>query len=210
MIKNKIKCPGFFSWGGAPNPPYFFSLQKKALRAAPCKKLAPQAAPCGPPSAGQIYFYPGILQPFILGAAPLTRLTFFHCKKRPCGPHLAGRTLRAAFAKRLASRAAPCGPPSAGQTYFEPGVLQPFYQGLRPLPALLFSLQKSKQKASTPGSHKIYFYPGILQLPTVRQVKCLYNSVKNKFYRRLQRGALNGNNTAKAMRKKRLILCRSC
>ncbi|WP_428051486.1 hypothetical protein, partial [Candidatus Avelusimicrobium faecicola] len=39
----------------------------------------------------------------------------------------------------------------------------------------------------------IYFYPGILQLPTVGQVKCLYNSVKNKFYRRLQRGALNGN-----------------
>ena len=70
------------------------------------------------------------------------------------------------------------------------------FLGLRPKPALLFSLQKSKQKASTPGSHKIYFYPGILQLPTVGQVKCLYNSVKNKFYRRLQRGALNGNNTA--------------
>ena len=64
--------------------------------------------------------------------------------------------------------------------------------GGAPNPALLFSLQKSKQKASTPGSHKIYFYPGILQLPTVGQVKCLYNSVKNKFYRRLQRGALNG------------------
>ncbi|MCI7044536.1 MAG: hypothetical protein MR993_06200, partial [Spirochaetes bacterium] len=60
---------------------------------------------------------------------------------------------------------------------------------VRPKPALIFSLQKSKQKASTPGSHKIYFYPGILQLPTVKQVKCLYNSVKNKFYRRLQRGA---------------------
>ena len=68
---------------------------------------------------------------------------------------------------------------------------------MRPKPALLFSLQKSKQKASTPRSHKIYFYPGILQLPTVGQVKCLYNSVKNKFYRRLQRGALNGNGTAK-------------
>jgi len=63
---------------------------------------------------------------------------------------------------------------------------------LHPKPALLFSLQKSKQKASTPGSHKICFYTGILQLPTVGQVKCLYNSVKNKFYRRLQRGALNG------------------
>ena len=69
--------------------------------------------------------------------------------------------------------------------------------GLHPKPALLFSLQKSKQKASTPGSHKIYFYPGILQLPTVGQVKCLYNSVKNKFYRRLQRGAKTANNQSK-------------
>jgi hypothetical protein len=75
--------------------------------------------------------------------------------------------------------------------------------GGTPNPALLFSLQKSKQKASTPGSHKIYFYPGILQLPTVKQVKCLYNSVKNKFYKRLQRGALNGNGkTAKTKGKK--------
>ncbi len=65
-----------------------------------------------------------------------------------------------------------------------------FYQGRRPKPALLFLIaEKEGKKASTPGSHKIYFYPGILQLPTVGQVKCLYNSVKNKFYRRLQRGA---------------------
>ena len=56
-----------------------------------------------------------------------------------------------------------------------------FYQGLHPLPALLFSLQKSKQKASTPGSHKIYFYTGILQLPTVGQVKCLYTPLKINF-----------------------------
>ena len=56
-----------------------------------------------------------------------------------------------------------------------------FYQGLHPKPALLFSLQKSKQKASTPGSHKIYFYPGILQLPTVGQVKCLYTPLKINF-----------------------------
>ena len=80
------------------------------------------------------------------------------------------------------------------------------FLGRRPKPALLFLIaEKEGKKASTPGSHKIYFYTGILQLPTVGQVKCLYNSVKNKFYRRLQRGALNGNNTAKAMRKKHLI-----
>ncbi|WP_428059607.1 hypothetical protein, partial [Candidatus Avelusimicrobium faecicola] len=39
------------------------------------------------------------------------------------------------------------------------------------------------------------------------QVKCLYNSVKNKFYKRLQRGALNGKRrtttaTTKNKRKK--------
>ena len=95
--------------------------------------------------------------------------------------------------------------------------------GLHPKPALLFSLQKSKQKASTPGSHKIYFYPGILQLPTVGQVKCLYNSVKNKFYRRLQRGAKTANNQSKkeerhlarmeeksTLKRGRLYLIREC
>ncbi|MCI7043604.1 MAG: hypothetical protein MR993_01260 [Spirochaetes bacterium] len=92
------------------------------------------------------------------------------------------------------------------------------FLGRRPKPALLFLIaEKEGKKASTPGSHKIYFYPGILQLPTVGQVKCLYNSVKNKFYRRLQRGALNGNNTAndnserqKLGGKRRFVLCRSC
>ena len=75
-----------------------------------------------------------------------------------------------------------------------------FYQGRRPKPALLFLIaEKEGKKASTPGSHKIYFYPGILQLPTVGQVKCLYNSVKNKFYRRLQRGAKTA--TAKQQRR---------
>ena len=78
--------------------------------------------------------------------------------------------------------------------------------GLHPKPALLFFIAKKvSKKASTPGSHKIYFYTGILQLPMVGQVKCLYNSVKNKFYRRLQRGALNGNGkttTAKTKGKK--------
>ena len=64
--------------------------------------------------------------------------------------------------------------------------------GGAPNPALLFSLQKSKQKASTPGSHKIYFYPGILQLPTVKQIKRLYNSVQNRFYKQVQKGAFNG------------------
>ena len=71
----------------------------------------------------------------------------FSLQKRPCGPHLAGRTLRAAFAKRLAPE-----PPSAGQTYFEPGVLQ---------------------------------------LPTVKQIKRLYNSVQNRFYKQVQKGAFN-------------------
>ena len=54
--------------------------------------------------------------------------------------------------------------------------------GLHPLPALLFFIAKKvSKKASTPGSHKIYFYPGILQLPTVGQVKCLYTPLKINF-----------------------------
>ena len=86
------------------------------------------------------------------------------------------------------------------------------FLGRRPKPALLFLIaEKEGKKASTPGSHKIYFYPGILQLPTVGQVKCLYNSVKNKFYRRLQRGALNSNRQRQKQSGKRLfVLCRPC
>ena len=75
---------------------------------------------------------------FTLGVAPLTRLTFFIAEKDPAG--------------RLAKRLAP-EPPSAGQTYFEPGVLQ---------------------------------------LPTVKQIKRLYNSVQNRFYKQVQKGAFNG------------------
>ena len=113
----------------------------------------------------KIYFEPGILQPFFQGLHPLPALLFFIAKKDPAG--------------RLAKRLAP-----------ELLLLE-----LHSKPALLFLIaEKEGKKASTPGSHKIYFYTGILQLPTVGQVKCLYNSVKNKFYRRLQRGALNGNN----------------
>ena len=112
--------------GCAPNPPFFFSLQKKTLRAAPCKKASP------------------------LGCRPQDKFIFI-------------------------------------RAFYNLSFL-----GRRPKPALLFSLQKSKQKASTPGSHKIYFYPGILQLPTVKQIKRLYNSVQNRFYKQVQKGALNG------------------
>ena len=73
--------------------------------------------------------------------------------------------------------------------------------GGAPNPALLFSLQKSKQKASTPGSHKIYFYPGILQLPTVKQIKRLYNSVQNRFYKQVQKGAFNNNDKLQRQQK---------
>ena len=71
------------------------------------------------------------------------------------------------------------------------------FLGLRPKPALLFLIaEKEGKKASTPRSHKIYFYPGILQLPTVGQIKRLYNSVQNRFYKQVQKGAFNGK-TAK-------------
>ena len=99
--------------------------------------------------------------------------------------------MRASLGVGLTLQAAPCCPHFASRfcKKLPPELL---LLGLHPNPALLFLIaEKEGKKASTPGSHKIYFYPGILQLPTVGQVKCLYYSVKNKFYRRLQRGALN-------------------
>ena len=114
-------------------------------------------------------------------------------------PFFKGCTLQAAL------QAAPCRPLCKKLAPWEP--IKPilsraFYNrsflGRRPKPALFFLIaEKEGKKASTPGSHKIYFYTGILQLPTVGQVKCLYHSVKNKFYRRLQRGARNGNSKAR-------------
>ena len=75
--------------------------------------------------------------------------------------------------------------------------------GLHPKPALLFSLQKSKQKASTLGTYKTYFEPGVLQLPTVKQIKRLYNSVQNRFYKQVQKGAFNGERQRQTTRVKR-------
>ena len=100
----------------------------------------------------KIYFEPGILQPFFQGLHPLPALLFFIAKKDPAG--------------RLAKRLAP-----------ELLLLE-----LHSKPALLFLIaEKEGKKASTPGSHKIYFYTGILQLPTVGQVKCLYTPLKINF-----------------------------
>ena len=96
-----------------------------------------------------------------LGLRPKPAL-LFSLQKRPCGPHLAGRTLRAAFAKSQHP--------------------ERLLLGLHPKPSLLFLIaEKEGKKASTPGSHKIYFYPGILQLPTVGQVKYLYTPLKINF-----------------------------
>ncbi|WP_428078798.1 hypothetical protein, partial [Candidatus Avelusimicrobium faecicola] len=71
--------------------------------------------------------------------------------------------------------------------------LQPFFQGLHPLPALLFFIAKKVSKKASPlGTYKTYFEPGVLQLPTVRQIKRLYNSVQNRFYKQVLKGAFNG------------------
>ena len=77
------------------------------------------------------------------------------------------------------------------------------FLGRRPKPALLFLIaEKEGKKASPLGTYKTYFEPGVLQLPTVKQIKRLYNSVQNRFYKQVLKGALNGNYTAKARRKK--------
>ena len=113
-----------------------------------------------------------------LGRRPKPALLFLIAEKDPAGR----------FAKRLAPE-----PPSAGQIYFYPGILQPFYQGLHPLPALLFFIAKKVSKKASPlGTYKTYFEPGVLQLPTVGQIKRLYNSVQNRFYKQVQKGAFNG------------------
>jgi len=65
--------------------------------------------------------------------------------------------------------------------------------GLHPKPALLFLIaEKEGKKASPLGTYKTYFEPGVLQLPTVKQIKRLYNSVQNRFYKQVQKGAFNG------------------
>uniref|UniRef100_UPI0015A4EE38 hypothetical protein n=1 Tax=Candidatus Avelusimicrobium faecicola TaxID=3416205 RepID=UPI0015A4EE38 len=49
---------------------------------------------------------------------------------------------------------------------------------------------------------KTYFEPGVLQLPTVKQIKRLYNSVQNRFYKQVQKGAFNGKGTATTQQKR--------
>ena len=72
------------------------------------------------------------------------------------------------------------------------------FLGLRPKPALLFFIAKKVSKKASPlGTYKTYFEPGVLQLPTVGQIKRLYNSVQNRFYKQVQKGALNGNEKTK-------------
>ena len=66
-----------------------------------------------------------------------------------------------------------------------------FFMGLHPKPALLFFIAKKVSKKASPlGTYKTYFEPGVLQLPTVKQIKRLYNSVQNRFYKQVQKGGI--------------------
>ncbi|WP_428038804.1 hypothetical protein, partial [Candidatus Avelusimicrobium faecicola] len=83
---------------------------------------------------------------------PKPALLFFIAKKTlraaPCRPH----PVRAAFAKSQ-----------------HPELL---LLGRRPKPALLFFIAKKVSKKASPlGTYKTYFEPGVLQLPTVKQIK---------------------------------------
>ena len=70
--------------------------------------------------------------------------------------------------------------------------------GLHPLPALLFFIAKKVSKKASPlGTYKTYFDTGVLQLPTVKQIKRLYNSVQNRFYKQVQKGAFTANDNGK-------------
>ena len=144
------------------------------------------------PRAFNFYWF---LLIFILGVALQTRLTFFHCKKDPAGR----------LAKRLAPR-------EAIKFIFIRAFYNLSFLGRRPKPALLFLIaEKEGKKASPLGTYKTYFEPGVLQLPTVGQIKRLYNSVQNRFYKQVQKGAFNDAATAKAKRKTALcfVPCRA-
>ena len=59
------------------------------------------------------------------------------------------------------------------------------FLGRRPKPALLFLIaEKEGKKASPLGTYKTYFEPGVLQLPTVGQIKRLYIPFKIGFISR--------------------------
>ena len=59
------------------------------------------------------------------------------------------------------------------------------FLGLRPKPALLFLIaEKEGKKASPLGTYKTYFDTGVLQLPTVGQIKRLYIPFKIGFINR--------------------------
>ena len=85
-------------------------------------------------------------------------------------------------------------PFSKFKPFCAPFGLEGNFLGRRPKPALLFLIaEKEGKKASPLGTYKTYFEPGVLQLPTVGQIKRLYNSVQNRFYKQVQKGAFNGN-----------------
>ena len=108
-------------------------------------------------------------------------------------------------------------PFSKFKPFCAPFVLEWKFLGRRPKPALLFfiakkdpagrTLQAACKKASPepPSAGQTYFEPGVLQLPTVKQIKRLYNSVQNRFYKHVLKGAVNnnGNNTTNGKQQQR-------
>ena len=101
--------------------------------------------------------------------------------------------MRASLGVGLTLQAAPCGPHFASR-FCKKLAPELLLLGLRPKPALLFLIaEKEGKKASPLGTYKTYFEPGVLQLPTVKQIKRLYNSVQNRFYKQVQKGAFNNN-----------------
>ena len=105
--------------------------------------------------------------------------------------------MRASLGAGLTLQAAPCCPHLAGR--LQKASPELLLLGLPPKPALLFLIaEKEGKKASPLGTYKTYFEPGVLQLPTVKQIKRLYNSVQNRFYKQVQKGAFNGNGKNKS------------
>ena len=146
-----------------------------------CVSRAPACAKNAEP--GLILKKPRAPRGFLWGCTPNPPY-FFHCRKRPCGPHLAGRTLQAAGKKASTPSCRPQDNFICIRAFYNL-----FYQGLYPLPALLFFIAKKVSKKASPlGTYKTYFEPGVLQLPTVGQIKRLYIPFKIGFISRFKRG----------------------
>ena len=131
-LAKRLAPRGFYSWGGAPNPPYFFHCKKVS------KKLAPR-------EAIKFIFIRAFYNLFYQGLHPLPALLFLIAEKDP-----AGRTLQKASTRVFTLGVAP----QTRLTFFitkkDPAGRTFYSWGGAPNLLFFFSLQKKKAKRLAP------------------------------------------------------------